>query len=145
MRKPQNYQWDNLSLGVCYYPEHWDRSLWREDLRRMKESGIGTVRVAEFAWILHFGGTFTRSNVRTFLKYAGVLEPFADTISVPEECEIALRRKAGKDYLFVLNFDKKSKEIILNRNMVDMDSGETVTGSVSLQPYGTKVYCAASS
>lgn len=21
-----------LQLGVCYYPEHWDRSLWRDDL-----------------------------------------------------------------------------------------------------------------
>ena len=90
--------------------------------------------------VLHFGGTFTRSNMKTFLNYAGVLEPFADMINVPEECEIALRRKDGKEYLFVLNFDKASKEIVLNKNMVDMDTGETVTGTVSLQPYGTKVY-----
>lgn len=39
-------------LGVCYYPEHWDRSLWEEDLTRMKAAGIGTVRIAEFAWSL---------------------------------------------------------------------------------------------
>lgn len=41
-----------LKLGVCYYPEHWDRKLWAEDLERMSEAGIKVVRVAEFAWNL---------------------------------------------------------------------------------------------
>lgn len=40
----------NITLGTCYYPEHWDRSLWAEDLVRMKEAGLAVVRVAEFAW-----------------------------------------------------------------------------------------------
>lgn len=40
----------NITLGTCYYPEHWDRSLWPKDLARMKEAGIAVVRVAEFAW-----------------------------------------------------------------------------------------------
>ena len=38
------------SLGVCYYPEHWDETRWPEDLRRMRSLGIKFVRVAEFAW-----------------------------------------------------------------------------------------------
>ena len=25
MRKAQNYQWKEMSLGTCYYPEHWDK------------------------------------------------------------------------------------------------------------------------
>lgn len=41
---------DHITTGVCYYPEHWDRSLWRDDLRRMRAAGLETVRVAEFAW-----------------------------------------------------------------------------------------------
>ena len=41
-----------IELGVCYYPEHWDKSLWRGDLRRMQENGISVVRVAEFSWNL---------------------------------------------------------------------------------------------
>lgn len=41
---------EKLCLGVCYYPEHWDRSLWEDDLARMKEHGICFVRVGEFAW-----------------------------------------------------------------------------------------------
>ncbi|MDE7232121.1 MAG: beta-galactosidase, partial [Lachnospiraceae bacterium] len=50
MRKEQNFKWHKISLGVCYYPEHWDKSLWLNDLKRMRENGICTVRVAEFAW-----------------------------------------------------------------------------------------------
>jgi len=41
---------DHLTLGVCYYPEHWDESLWENDLDRMLSSGIEVIRVFEFAW-----------------------------------------------------------------------------------------------
>lgn len=41
---------DHLTVGVCYYPEHWDKSLWRDDLKKMKEYGIEVIRIAEFAW-----------------------------------------------------------------------------------------------
>lgn len=50
MRKQQSFTWNSLSLGTCYYPEQWDKSLWRDDLQRMKENGIFTIRIAEFAW-----------------------------------------------------------------------------------------------
>ncbi len=46
------HQWNKYETGVCYYPEQWDESLWREDLQRMKEAGISTVRAAEFAWVI---------------------------------------------------------------------------------------------
>lgn len=38
------------SLGVCYYPEHWDESQWADDAKRMKAAGLAWVRVGEFAW-----------------------------------------------------------------------------------------------
>lgn len=38
------------TLGVCYYPEHWDRAVWEEDARRMAEIGLTWVRIGEFAW-----------------------------------------------------------------------------------------------
>ena len=38
------------TLGVCYYPEHWDEALWPEDARRMVETGLSWVRIGEFAW-----------------------------------------------------------------------------------------------
>ncbi len=39
-----------MSLGVCYYPEHWSESTWKPDAARMRELGITWVRVGEFAW-----------------------------------------------------------------------------------------------
>lgn len=50
MRKKQNFQWNQLTMGVCYYPEHWSESLWRDDLRRMKKVRISVIRIGEFAW-----------------------------------------------------------------------------------------------
>ncbi|MEM8978056.1 MAG: beta-galactosidase [Pseudomonadota bacterium] len=38
------------TLGTCYYPEHWDESLWAEDAQRMIEAGLTWVRIGEFAW-----------------------------------------------------------------------------------------------
>lgn len=39
-----------MKIGVDYYPEQWDRSLWEQDVCRMKEVGVEIVRMAEFAW-----------------------------------------------------------------------------------------------
>lgn len=39
-----------MALGVCYYPEHWPRTLWAEDARRMRALGLSYVRIGEFAW-----------------------------------------------------------------------------------------------
>ncbi|MEO1656499.1 MAG: beta-galactosidase [Pseudomonadota bacterium] len=41
-----------MSLGVCYYPEHWDRSMWQRDAERMAELGLSFARIGEFAWAL---------------------------------------------------------------------------------------------
>lgn len=38
------------TLGVCYYPEQWDEALWESDAKRMVETGLHWVRIAEFAW-----------------------------------------------------------------------------------------------
>jgi len=39
-----------MTLGVCYYPEHWPEDWWAEDARRMRELGIEYVRIGEFSW-----------------------------------------------------------------------------------------------
>lgn len=39
-----------ITLGTCYYPEHWSEDNWEPDLLRMLANGIETVRIAEFAW-----------------------------------------------------------------------------------------------
>ena len=48
--KDRKLHMDHITLGVCYYPEHWPESMWEGDLKRMKECGIEVIRIAEFAW-----------------------------------------------------------------------------------------------
>lgn len=43
-------RYDQVQMGVDYYPEHWDEAMWESDIILMKETGIKVVRVAEFAW-----------------------------------------------------------------------------------------------
>lgn len=39
-----------MKIGVDYYPEQWDKALWKKDVALMKETGVQVVRMAEFAW-----------------------------------------------------------------------------------------------
>jgi beta-galactosidase len=39
-----------VKMGVDYYPEHWERAMWEQDAKLMRETGVSLVRVAEFAW-----------------------------------------------------------------------------------------------
>ncbi len=50
MRKKQKFQWNEMTMGTCYYPEHWPKELWASDLERMLDTGITVIRIAEFAW-----------------------------------------------------------------------------------------------
>lgn len=63
------HQWQKLTMGVCYYPEHWPREMWQSDLDRMLAAGISVVRVAEFAWNYFEPeeGVFTFDFFRDFL------------------------------------------------------------------------------
>lgn len=39
-----------MNIGVCYFPEHWPREDWEEQVAQMAEAGIEYVRMGEFAW-----------------------------------------------------------------------------------------------
>lgn len=39
-------------FGVEYYPEQWSETLWEQDAQRMKDCGVNTARIGEFAWAL---------------------------------------------------------------------------------------------
>jgi len=107
-----------------YYKEH----------PALIETAIGKGR------ILHFGGTFTRENVRKFMEYTGVLSPWSDVIELPEDCELVVKEKDGNIYLFVLNFAWESKKIVVKKPVVDLDNLNEVFAEVELKAFETKVY-----
>lgn len=39
-----------MKIGVDYYPEQWDETLWEQDAEKMVQAGVRIVRMAEFAW-----------------------------------------------------------------------------------------------
>ena len=43
-------RYDTFLFGVDYYPEHWPEHYWEQDAKWMKECGVNTVRMGEFAW-----------------------------------------------------------------------------------------------
>lgn len=43
---------DRYLLGAAYYPEWWPSTEWEIDFREMRELGINTVRMGEFAWAI---------------------------------------------------------------------------------------------
>jgi beta-galactosidase len=45
-------RYQSFLFGVAYYPEQWPERMWEEDARRMRECGVGAVRIGEFAWAL---------------------------------------------------------------------------------------------
>ena len=78
----------------------------------------------------------------TGLRIADRLSGRADLelITLPEECELAVREKDGKTWLFVLNYAWEPQTICLKRRMKDMETGLVSEGNVELPAYGTKVY-----
>lgn len=89
---------------------------------------------------IHLGSTFSRENMKQLFEYTGILEPFKDVIEAPETVEVVMRRKEGKSYLFVLNFQSEEVEYTLKREAVLMYTGEKYIGKCCLKAYGTAVY-----
>lgn len=50
MNRAKQLKTKEFLYGVCYFPEHWDESMWDDDFRRMKEMGMNVVRMGEGAW-----------------------------------------------------------------------------------------------
>lgn len=39
-----------MRIGVDYYPEQWDKSMWEKDAEIMARTGVKLIRIGEFAW-----------------------------------------------------------------------------------------------
>jgi len=50
--QPTNFfpEKDLSTIGVYYYPEHWDESQWDRDFKKMAELGFEFTHFGEFAW-----------------------------------------------------------------------------------------------
>lgn len=90
--------------------------------------------------VIHFGGTFTRENVKAFLDYLGVLDPYQEFLDLPEDCELVIRENEHGRYAVILNYAKEAQHVVLKAQMTDLDTNDEVEGTITLQAYETKVY-----
>lgn len=104
----------------------------------------GAPAITEHAYgngrVIHLSSTFCSENVAWLLRYLGIADPLRDVITAPPEVEIAFQEKDGRQYLFVLNYMPTPQTITLHQSATLLYTGETVSGTITLPPYGTAVY-----
>lgn len=88
----------------------------------------------------YFGGAFAVDTVKAFARRLGVAEPWENYVELPESCELAVREKDGRRFLFVLNYLPTEASVILKKPVFDMLDGTGAAGEVVLKPYEAKVY-----
>ncbi len=89
--------------------------------------------------VYYYGTAFSEQAARVFLEKLGVAEPCKEAILVPESCELAIRTNGWNHYLFVLNYLNKPAAVQLRRTMVNLSTGEEISGRVEIPGYGTLV------
>jgi len=87
----------------------------------------------------YFGAGFSIETAETFLKKLGLAEPYRDLVELPREAELAVRAIDGKEYLFILNYMGYEVEIDVKKPMVNMLTGEALSGKVTIEKYGVLV------
>lgn len=87
----------------------------------------------------YYGTAFTAQAAEVFLRRLHAAEPWADTLTLPRSCELAVRAGEAGAFAFVLNYDKTPAEICLHRPMTDLLTGRELQGSVTLNGYGVLV------
>lgn len=85
--------------------------------------------------VLHLGSCFSEQNLKVLFDYLGLTEPWADYVEVPEEVELAVRKKNGVTYLFLLNYMFHEEIITLKKECIDLFTGEKKEGNVTLKPF----------
>jgi len=87
----------------------------------------------------YFGAGFSEATAKVFLERLGFAEPFSNIVSLPEEAELAVRSKQGKDYMFILNYMGYPIEVDIKVPMKDMISEKNVFGKTQVPKYGVMV------
>lgn len=90
--------------------------------------------------VYYLGSAFSEKTAQIFLEKLQVANPYGNLIALPKDCEIAVRAEGSERYLFVLNYAKEEQKLTLYQQMKDLYEGEMVSGDLTLEGYGTKVF-----
>ena len=88
----------------------------------------------------YFGGAFAVDTAKVFLEKLGVGAPYGEVLELPECCELAVREKDGRKYLFVLNYASESVKAVVKKELREFFGGEVIEGEVELGAYEVKIF-----
>lgn len=74
------------------------------------------------------------------MRKLGLAETFGEVIELPESCELAVREKEGRRYLFVLNYLAQPAEMVLKKAVRNLWNGDMEEGKRQVEGYGVRVY-----
>ncbi|MFT3886625.1 MAG: beta-galactosidase [Arachnia sp.] len=89
--------------------------------------------------VYYLGACFSEELADRLLDFCDVRSPFADVVEAPPSVELAVRGGDGGRFLFLLNYPAHEARLTLNRPVVDLFTGETLSGEVVLSAYGVLV------
>jgi len=87
----------------------------------------------------YYGTAFSEQAAHVFLEKLDVASPYKDVMALPECCELAIRRKEGKEYAFILNYASEPAEIQFLKEAKNLLTGERLYGKVTMPRYGVIV------
>lgn len=91
------------------------------------------------AW--YYGAAFSEPVVDELIRRLGLTSPTASWLELPEEVELGIRSSESTDYVFLLNYGYTPSAFTLKTPVLEMLSGETMSGKVELPPYDVMIFC----
>lgn len=89
--------------------------------------------------VYYYGTAWNRESALVFLEQLGVCNPYAALLELPEDCELCVREKNGKNYYFILNYSSEERTIELHESLKNMYTDEKVSGTYKMKGYETLV------
>lgn len=87
----------------------------------------------------YVGAAFGRDTARFILDRLKLSHPLDSLIQIPECCELAVRRKGSRDYLFILNYSGEKQHAQIKKPLRDLLTDQTLSGEILLESYGVNL------
>jgi len=88
---------------------------------------------------IYIGSHLEPSDLGRVLVTLLTANGITQSLSIPSGVEITVRHDGSQRWTYLLNHSSKVVDMPLNNTYRDMLSGKSVSGSVSLEPYGVKL------
>lgn len=139
---PQTVMWDGHTLSAPYFndvllpTDNATQVLAVFQSNYYAGQAAITKRAVGQGTVYYVGSVFSRELAEHFLSTLGLATPFSSLLSLPEQCEVTLRKEGAHAYYFVLNYKETPARVEIKQPMQDLLTGETLQGWQKLAPYG---------